>query len=96
MRFTSLFLLQGLAGLHLCSGFYVRPSAPPLPRWYRQPRSSSVPTALSQSTMGEQEEVKTYPPPNAVPDGMKTYEVRRPMACFGHGNHSPLAAAPIA
>ena len=30
--------------------------------------------------MGEQEEVKTYPPPNAVPDGMKTYEVRPPLA----------------
>lgn len=68
------FLLQGVAGLYLCSGFYVRPSTPP--RWQPPPRSFSGSTALSLSgIMGEQEEVTTYPPPNAAPDGMKTYEV---------------------
>lgn len=75
MRFTFQVLLQGLTGLHLCSSFYthVRPAAPALSRW--QPRHSFESTALSQSSMGEREEVKTYPPPNAVAEGMKTYEV---------------------
>lgn len=79
MRLTSLFLLQGFLGLHLCSGFSVRP--PTSPRG-QQTRSTASVTALS-SAMGEQAEgevmVKTYPPPNAVPDGMKTYEVSRQM-----------------
>lgn len=45
-------------------------------------RPSHVPGQLSQfavrssgSAMTDQDDIKTYPPPNPLPDGMKKYEV---------------------
>ncbi|CAM9250579.1 unnamed protein product [Ectocarpus fasciculatus] len=61
MRFARLLVI----GLPLCAGFSVRPLV--------SKRSPYHPAPLSMSEQ-QQDAPKTYPPPNAVPDGMKTYE----------------------
>ena len=49
----------------------------------RSPSISQLPADLRSSspTMSDQDAPQTYPPPNPVQDGMKTYEVRPLLVC---------------
>lgn len=62
MRFARLLVV----GLPLSAGFSVRPLVS------KRPPHHPAPLSMSEQ---QQDAPKTYPPPHAVPDGMKTYEV---------------------